>query len=115
MTDQQSVQAERALSLFRMARDARPRPPDARMAPSLNEEQADALLNYVDELRSALLAIAVPLTDERIEQLAIEHEDFGFGRVDDYGISTHGFNPKGLRDFARAIESEVKGGGAKHG
>lgn len=47
------------------------------------------------------------LTDERIETLAVKHEAFGFGRVDERGLSTHGFDPDGLRDFARAIAAEV--------
>lgn len=44
-----------------------------------------------------------PLSDQEIESLAIEHEAFGFGQLDSYGLTTHGFNPDGLRDFARAV------------
>lgn len=43
------------------------------------------------------------LTDEQIEALAIEHEAFGFGRADEKGLTTHGFDPEGLRNFARAV------------
>lgn len=43
------------------------------------------------------------LSDEQIEALAIKHEDFGFGRVDKRGITTHGFNPDGLRAFVLEI------------
>lgn len=43
------------------------------------------------------------LTDERVEALAVEHEAFGFGRVGDKGLSIHGFEPEGLRAFARAL------------
>jgi len=47
------------------------------------------------------------LTDEQIERAAIAHEDFGFGKVDAHGITTHGFNPDGLRAFVRTIEAET--------
>jgi hypothetical protein len=47
------------------------------------------------------------LTTEEIEALAIEHEDFGFGRVDQHEISTHGFNPQGLIDFVKAIQKRT--------
>jgi len=50
-------------------------------------------------------ASAKPLTDEQIEEMAITHEDFGFGQVDSHGISTHGFSGDGLRKFARAVEA----------
>lgn len=43
------------------------------------------------------------ISDERIEALAVEHEAFGFGRADFRGLSTHGFDPEGLRAFARAV------------
>jgi hypothetical protein len=43
------------------------------------------------------------ISDEQIEALAIKHEDFGFGRVDKRGITTHGFNPEGLRAFVLEI------------
>lgn len=40
-----------------------------------------------------------------IEKLAVKHESFGFGRVDAHGLTTHGFDPKGLLKFVRAIEA----------
>ncbi len=43
------------------------------------------------------------ITVKKIEALAVEHEDFGFGKVDAHGYTTHGFNPKGLRSFIKAI------------
>ena len=43
------------------------------------------------------------LSDADIEKLAVEHEAFGFGRVDAKGYTTHGFDPDGLRDFAAAL------------
>lgn len=43
------------------------------------------------------------MTEEQIERLAVEHEAFGFGRVDDAGFSTHGFDPDGLAAFTRAL------------
>lgn len=55
---------------------------------------------------SGLLPVAREgLSDEKIEALAIVHEAFGFGRMDERGLTTHGFDPDGLRDFARAIEA----------
>lgn len=54
-------------------------------------------------------AQAVPLlTDAEIEPLAVAHEDFGFGRVDSHGLTTHGFDPDGLRSFVNAIEHAVR-------
>lgn len=44
------------------------------------------------------------MTEEQIEEIALKHEAFGFGQVDHRGLTTHGFDPDGLRDFARAIE-----------
>jgi hypothetical protein len=44
------------------------------------------------------------LTDARIEELAKDHEAFGFGLVDAKGFTTHGFDPKGIGAFARAVE-----------
>lgn len=40
---------------------------------------------------------------EKIEKLAVEHEDFGFGKADSKGISTHGFSPEGLKNFVKAV------------
>lgn len=51
----------------------------------------------------------VPLTDEQIEVMAIEHEAFGFGRVDAKGLTTHGFDPDGLKSFFHAVERAVRG------
>lgn len=42
-------------------------------------------------------------TDAEIEALAVEHEAFGFGRVDARGLTTHGFDPDGLGNFSRAV------------
>lgn len=42
-------------------------------------------------------------SDAEIETLAVEYEAFGFGRVDDKGLTTHGFDPDGLGNFVRAI------------
>jgi len=39
------------------------------------------------------------MTDNDIEKLAVKHESFGFGRVDAHGLTTHGFDPDGLRAF----------------
>jgi hypothetical protein len=56
------------------------------------------------QARAAASAPAVaPMTDERIEALALEHEAFGLGRLDKRGLTTHGFDPEGLRNFARAL------------
>lgn len=45
-------------------------------------------------------------TDAELEALAVEHEAFGFGLADKQGLSTHGFDPDGLRSFARAVLAE---------
>lgn len=57
-----------------------------------------------------LIAIAerttapVSLTDAKIEELAIKHESFGFGQAGKKSkLSIHGFEPEGLREFARAL------------
>lgn len=42
-------------------------------------------------------------SDAEIEALAIEHEAFGFGRADAKGFTTHGFDPDGVGNFARAV------------
>lgn len=75
----------------------------------------DECVQKVKELRDlyaappAQPAEPVPLTDEQIEKIAVENEAFGFGRVDEKGITTHGFEPEGLRDFVRAVvEAAVK-------
>jgi hypothetical protein len=47
------------------------------------------------------------LSAEQIEKLAIEHEAFGFGQVDEWGLTTHGFDPDGLHDFVRAIAAAL--------
>lgn len=61
-------------------------------------------------LRAGWSPIApAPLSDEQIEALAVEHEAFGFGRVDAQGLTTHGFDPDGLHKFCRAIERHVRG------
>lgn len=64
----------------------------------------------VEAKRYGLLADALAqqpqgneVTDAQIEALAIEYEAFGFGAVDARGLTTHGFNPDGLRSFARAL------------
>jgi hypothetical protein len=43
------------------------------------------------------------LGPEQIEALAVEHEAFGFGRVDAKGYTIHGFEPEGLAAFAAAL------------
>lgn len=43
------------------------------------------------------------ITKTKIEALAVEHEAFGFGRVDAEGYTTHGFNPDGLHEFVTKI------------
>lgn len=43
------------------------------------------------------------ITVKQIEALAVKHEDFGYGKVDAHGYTTHGFSPKGLRSFIKAI------------
>lgn len=45
------------------------------------------------------------MSDDEIERLAVEYEDFGFGRASEgCDVSTHGFDPEGLLAFAREIE-----------
>lgn len=44
------------------------------------------------------------MTEQQIEELAIKHEDFGFGLVDNHGVSTHGFNPEGLIAFVNDLK-----------
>lgn len=48
-----------------------------------------------------------PLTDAEIEALAVEHESFGFGRVDEKGYTCHGFNPDGLAAFVAALRARL--------
>jgi hypothetical protein len=85
----------------------------------LNEEPLERLRFFLSlalkgqdwlDVEPFLAAIAAPLepaakvlTDEVIERLAVEHESFGFGVVDDRGLTTHGFDPEGLRAFARDL------------
>lgn len=38
-----------------------------------------------------------------VERLAVMHEAFGFGRVDEKGCTTHGFDPDGLVNFANEL------------
>lgn len=45
------------------------------------------------------------LQSEQIEKLAIKHEDFGFGQIDSYGLTTHGFSPEGLKAFVDELLS----------
>lgn len=40
---------------------------------------------------------------EKIEQMAVKHEAFGFGQVDAKGYTTHGFDPDGLRNFVKEL------------
>lgn len=42
-----------------------------------------------------------------IERLAVEHEAFGFGRVDAQGLTTHGFDPEGLHAFTQAVAAPL--------
>lgn len=51
-------------------------------------------------------AVQGPWTD--IEKLAVEHEAFGFGRIGDDGLSTHGFDPDGLQAFVTAIRRAAR-------
>lgn len=44
-----------------------------------------------------------PLSKGQIENLAIKHEAFGFGRVDANGFTTHGFDPEGLEAFIEEL------------
>jgi hypothetical protein len=44
-------------------------------------------------------------SDAEIEALAVEHESFGFGLVDQQGYTTHGFSPDGLRSFVAALKA----------
>jgi hypothetical protein len=46
---------------------------------------------------------SVELSDPEVELMAVKHEDFGFGLVDNHGISTHGFSPEGLKAFVQEI------------
>jgi hypothetical protein len=63
----------------------------------------DAVRDYATAaVQAALAQQRQPLTEEEIEQLALQHEDFGFGRVDERGLTTHGFDPDGLRSFVTA-------------
>lgn len=43
------------------------------------------------------------LTPRQVERIAAKYEDFGFGAVDNYGISTHGFCPSGLAGFVAEL------------
>lgn len=73
----------------------------------IGQEMRDSIARLIAALQEALEELSQParvgLTEAEIEAIAIEHEDFGFCRIDN-GISTHGFNPEGLMAFARAIE-----------
>lgn len=53
--------------------------------------------------RAPAPTVAEGRTDAEIEKLAIKHEAFGFGRVDSHGLTTHGFDPEGLRAFVREL------------
>ena len=73
------------------------------LSPRVTAEQWDAL--EASEARRITQPAREGLTDAQIEAIAVEHEDFGFGRVGARGVSTHGFSPEGLVAFARAIEA----------
>jgi hypothetical protein len=49
----------------------------------------------------------VPLSDEQIEAIALEHEHMGFGRVGSNELSMHAFGPDALRAFVRDIEAAL--------
>lgn len=66
----------------------------------------------------ALYTRSVPpqpaLSESVIEELAVKHEAFGFGRVDAKGFTTHGFDPCGLAAFAKElVEAHCRGGANK--
>ena len=74
---------------------------------TVKEGQAD-LEPYVFEAAIELLrqtgAFNEPIKSMAdIERIAVKHEDFGFGKIDNYGISTHGFNPNGLTSFVNEL------------
>lgn len=46
------------------------------------------------------------LSEEQIEKIALEHEAFGFGKVDHHGLTTHGFDPAGLLGCIRTALNE---------
>lgn len=45
------------------------------------------------------------MTDQEIENIAVKHEAFGFGMVDNHGYTTHGFDPEGLRGFVEELKA----------
>lgn len=47
------------------------------------------------------------MTPEKIEELAREHEAFGFGKAGSDGVSIHGFEPDGLLAFAEAVRAQA--------
>ena len=47
------------------------------------------------------------ITDPEIEELALEHEESGFGQVGADGLTFHSFDPNGLKGFVRAVELKV--------
>lgn len=52
---------------------------------------------------------ALPELDEKeIERLAVKHEAFGFGRVDDRCYTTHGFDPEGLHGFVADLRALIR-------
>lgn len=46
------------------------------------------------------------LSETDIESIAVKHEDFGFGQVDGFGYTTHGFLPEGLRAFVAEVRKD---------
>ena len=46
------------------------------------------------------------LSENDIESIAVKHEDFGFGQVDRFGYTTHGFLPEGLRAFVAEVRKD---------
>jgi hypothetical protein len=45
---------------------------------------------------------------KEIETLAVEHESFGFGKIETDGLTVHGFDPEGLLAFVTALAQKYE-------
>jgi hypothetical protein len=80
--------------------------PVARLGPVCTSEKVDCIPVYRTPPAPPAPKV-VPLSDEQIEAIALEHEHMGFGRVGSNELSMHAFGPDALRAFVRDIEAAL--------
>jgi hypothetical protein len=70
----------------------------ARIAMSFNSAKRSAMSTPIVETKDT-----TTLQESEIEAIAVKHEAFGFGLVDEKGYTTHGFDPDGLQAFVKEL------------